>query len=91
MANAFEHELVRHGEIKSYTVSDPHPMFGKDPNILNELGHTKYPMYVDHPTDKEASGRFPARVVVQDEDEHRALVGKPKGKLQKSDDSWGGN
>lgn len=29
-----------------YDVSNPHPGFGKDPNILNEYGHTKYPMYV---------------------------------------------
>lgn len=27
-------------------VSNPHPGFGKDPNILNEFGHTKYPMFV---------------------------------------------
>jgi hypothetical protein len=27
-------------------VSNPHPGFGKDPNILNEYGHTKYPMFV---------------------------------------------
>lgn len=30
-----------------YTVENPHPGFGKDPNILNEFGHTKYPMWVD--------------------------------------------
>ena len=30
-----------------YTVSNPHPGFGKDPNILNEFGHTKYPMWVN--------------------------------------------
>jgi hypothetical protein len=29
-----------------YSVENPHPDFGKDPNILNEFGHTKYPMYV---------------------------------------------
>lgn len=29
-----------------YDVSNPHPGFGKDPNILNEFGHTKYPMWV---------------------------------------------
>lgn len=29
-----------------YDVSNPHPGFGKDPNILNEFGHTKYPMFV---------------------------------------------
>lgn len=30
-----------------YDVSNPHPGFGKDPNILNEFGHTKFPMWVD--------------------------------------------
>jgi hypothetical protein len=30
-----------------YGVSNPHPGFGKDPNILNEFGHTKYPMWVN--------------------------------------------
>jgi len=30
-----------------YTVENPHPGFGKDPNIMNELGHTKFPMWVD--------------------------------------------
>jgi len=32
---------------QQYDVSNPHPGFGKDPNILNEFGHTKYPMWVD--------------------------------------------
>ena len=30
----------------NYTLDNPHPGFGKDPNIVNEFGHTKYPMYV---------------------------------------------
>jgi hypothetical protein len=32
---------------QEYGVSNPHPGFGKDPNILNEYGHTKYPMWVN--------------------------------------------
>ena len=28
-----------------WDVSNPHPSFGKDPNILNEYGHTKFPMW----------------------------------------------
>ena len=32
---------------QEYDVSNPHPGFGKDPNILNEYGHTKYPMWVN--------------------------------------------
>lgn len=30
-----------------WSVENPHPGFGKDPNILNELGYTKFPMWVD--------------------------------------------
>jgi hypothetical protein len=33
--------------LNPYSVENPHPGFGKDPNILNELGHTKYPMWVN--------------------------------------------
>ena len=33
--------------VSQYGVSNPHPGFGKDPNILNEFGHTKYPMWVN--------------------------------------------
>ena len=29
-----------------WSVENPHPGYGKDPNILNEFGHTKYPMFV---------------------------------------------
>lgn len=33
--------------VNPYSVENPHPGFGKDPNILNEFGHTKYPMWVN--------------------------------------------
>lgn len=36
-----------------YTVRNPHPGHGIDPNIKNEFGHTEYPKWVDHPTKKE--------------------------------------
>ena len=78
-------EHARHGEAVEYGASNPHPLFGKDPNILNEKGHTKYPMHVDHPTEKDprdAKGRFPLRVIVQDEDEHNELLGKSKKKAE---------
>lgn len=29
-----------------FTLANPHPGFGKNPNILNEYGHTKYPMWI---------------------------------------------
>jgi len=37
----------RNINLNPYSVENPHPGFGTDPNILNEFGHTKYPMWVD--------------------------------------------
>ena len=39
-SNAGQHENHK------WTVSNPHPMHGKDPNILNEFGHTEYPKFL---------------------------------------------
>ncbi len=47
---------------QEYDVSNPHPGFGKDPNILNEFGHTKYPMFV-------------GKVIVNNEEEEKAARG----------------
>lgn len=47
-----------------YSVENPHPGFGKDPNILNEYGHTKYPMWV-------------GKVIVKNEEEEKAARGEP--------------
>jgi len=33
-------------EFGKHSVSNPHPGFGKDPNIGNEFGHTHYPKWV---------------------------------------------
>jgi hypothetical protein len=44
---------------QKWDVSNPHPGYGKDPNILNEYGHTKYPMWVGN-------------VIVNNEDEEKA-------------------
>ncbi len=41
-----------------WSVENPHPGFGKDPNILNELGHTVYPKWID-------SKREGKRVIVE--------------------------
>lgn len=30
----------------NYSLDHPHPGFGKDPNIINEYGHTRYPKWV---------------------------------------------
>lgn len=53
----------------SYNVSNPHPGFGKDPNIINEFGHTHYPKWV-----KNKEG---VAVVVNSSDEEAEIVGKP--------------
>lgn len=47
-----------------WSVENPHPGYGKDPNILNEFGHTKYPMFVGN-------------VIVNNEDEEKAARGEP--------------
>lgn len=47
---------------QQYTVANPHPGFGTDPNILNEYGHTKYPMWV-------------GKIIVNNEDEEKAARG----------------
>jgi len=36
-----------------YSVRNPHPGFGNDPNIINEYGHTQYPKWISHPFEKE--------------------------------------
>lgn len=48
-----------------WTVDNPHPGYGKDPNILNEFGHTKYPMWV-----KNSSGIL---VIVNNAEEETEL------------------
>lgn len=44
-----------------YGPQNPHPGFGTDPNILNEYGHTKYPMFV-------------GSVIVNNQEEHGLLL-----------------
>ena len=52
--------------VHPWSVENPHPGFGKDPNILNEFGHTKYPMFVGN-------------VIVKNEEEEKAARGEDKG------------
>jgi hypothetical protein len=49
----FDSSIGQHDAHK-YSASNPHPMHGKDPNIMNELGHTYYPKYVHEYDDKGA-------------------------------------
>lgn len=55
---------------ETFTVSNPHPGFGKDPNILNEIGHTAYPKWV-YPNGKDHPG-----VIVNNPDEEDKALGK---------------
>lgn len=62
-------DMVLDGRPKNpneYGVSKPHPGFGKDPNILNVFGHTKYPMFVGN-------------VIVNNEEEEKAERAKLNG------------
>lgn len=61
--------------MSQYTVENPHPEFGKNPNIINELGHTRYPRWV-----KNSAGE---RVVVKDEDEELEVTGEIENKKSK--------
>jgi hypothetical protein len=45
-------DISTNKEPDGYSASNPHPGHGIDPNIMNELGHTVYPKYVDHPSEK---------------------------------------
>lgn len=40
------------GNHPEWTVANPHPEHGVNPNIINEFGHTKYPMFVHKFDDK---------------------------------------
>lgn len=62
----------------TYSVSKPHPGFGKDPNIINQYGHTVYPKMV-YPNGRKNKG-----VVVKNEEEEKALMTTDK----KSESSW---
>lgn len=52
-----------------YSVSNPHPKFGKDTNILNEQGHTEYPKMI-YPHGKENAG-----VVAKNAEEEASILG----------------
>jgi len=56
--------FVEHG------VANPHPGFGKDSNIGNEFGHTKFPMWVDSKIAKE-------RIIVNNEMELAQHTAEP--------------
>jgi|ERR1700748_960062 len=55
--------FVRPGTV--WDVDNPHPGFGTDPNIINELGHTHYPKWVEA---KDGRGRVIVRSPDQEEE-----------------------
>lgn len=63
--------------VNPYSVSNPHPGFGKDPNIVNELGHTLYPKMV-YPDGPMTVGK----VVHNAEEEANVMGAKPEAKKE---------
>lgn len=57
---------------QKYDVSNPHPGYGKDPNILNEFGHTVYPKMI-YPNGPKGLG-----VIVNNKDEEDQVMGVEK-------------
>ena len=53
-------------DFQVYGVSNPHPGYGTDPNILNVFGHTKYPMAIN---------KQDGAIIVNNEEEHNAALG----------------
>jgi hypothetical protein len=67
---------------QKFTVRNPHPGFGKDPNIINELGHTRYPKWVD-------SKKTGTRIVVQNPMEEAQHLGEEvKEPVSPKTDAW---
>lgn len=61
----------------AHDLSNPHPEYGKNPNIKNEFGHTEYPKWVDG-------------VIVKDAKEEAALKSKPASEIEKAKPKdWG--
>lgn len=56
--------------VQAYSLENPHPLFGKDPNIVNEYGHTLYPKMV-YPDGPMTVGR-----VVHNAAEEAEVMGK---------------
>jgi hypothetical protein len=50
-----------------YSHQNPHPLYGKDPNILNAQGHTEYPKWI------EVDGK---QVIAKNKEEEEKLLPK---------------
>lgn len=71
---------------QQHNVSNPHPKYGKDENILNEFGHTQYPKMI-YPNGKNSAG-----VVAKNaEEEAQLMSNKPAAEPlapQQQKNSW---
>lgn len=68
--------------VGKYTLTNPHPDYGKDPNIINQLGHTIYPKWVD----SKIEGK---RVIVNSEMEESQHTGEDvKAPEKPKDNGW---
>lgn len=63
------HSPTHNKNLAPYSLGNPHPGFGKDPNIINELGHTRYPKWID----SKIEGK---RVVVNSPEEEAKHTGE---------------
>lgn len=71
-------------DLSKYGPSNPHPGFGKDPNILNEYGHTVYPKMV-YPESK------PSGIIVNSKEEEDAAMAPPASSVPQTNQNngWG--
>lgn len=53
-----------------HSLENPHPGYGKDPNIINEYGHSIYPKWV-YPAGKDQPG-----LIVNNAEEENVALGK---------------
>jgi len=66
-----------------YDLSNPHPGYGIDPNILNQYGHTAYPKWID-----DADGN--RRIVKSAKEEQEATGKAPPPNPAVKDSPWNG-
>ena len=55
----------------AYDLENPHPGYKKDPNIINEYGHTRYPKWVKSKETGE-------RILVESEEEEKEKAAPPE-------------
>lgn len=76
----------------AYDLNNPHPEFGKDPNIVNEFGHTAYPRFVEVVDDtcaKTKDGKpIPNRVLVNNKKEEEEVSNKKPAEDKKGSKDW---